>query len=303
MLLMGAFVHAAGIAWAWAATPIRSLPAVRAVNGERAYGYLVAQCRFGPRNPGSAGHEAALRYLVRELRGLTDTVETMHFQPIDSHGRRVPPMTNIIARIAPNRRKRYLLCAHWDTRPRAEYDRDPARRGAPIIGANDGASGVAVLLEVANVLAAHPPSVGVDIALFDGEDYGEEGDLDDYCLGSREYARGRWQAPPELGVLVDMVGDRDLHLPVEQNSREAAPQVVERVWSAAARLGEVAFDRRTGPRVYDDHLPLIEAGWPVIDVIDFSYPYWHTQGDTPERCAPQSLAAVARVLVAVVEGY
>ena len=272
------------------------------VDSARAFSYLMTQCDFGPRNPGSSGHAACLEYLVAELTALCDTVEVMHFQPVDSHGDRVPPLTNIVGRIVPGAERRYLFCAHWDTRPRADHDPDPARRDEPILGANDGASGVAVLLELARILNENPPPMGVDLVLFDGEDYGEEGRIQDYMLGSREYARQRWHEKPELGVLVDLVGDSDLELPIEQNSWAAAPDVVEKVWSAAEKLGERAFVRRTGYRIFDDHLPLIEVGWPVIDIIDFDYPYWHTHADTPEHCSPESLGSVARVLVELIYG-
>jgi len=278
-------------------------PPLREVNGRRAFEVLLRQCAFGPRNPGSPGHAACRAYLAERLTTLTDTVELMHFQPIDSHGNRLPPMTNLIGWIAPKNPKRYLVCAHWDTRPRADHDPDPARRREPILGANDGASGVAVLLEVAAILKKFPPPVGVDIVLFDGEDGGEDGSLDDWLLGSRELARRWLEYRPELGILVDMVGDKDLHLPEEGISAQAAPWLVNRVWDAAARIGEPAFERRVGQRVFDDHLPLIEAGWPVIDIIDFEYPYWHTHADTPDKCSAESLAAVMRVLIALIYGY
>jgi Zn-dependent M28 family amino/carboxypeptidase len=236
------------------------------------------------------------------MRLLTDTVEVMHFQPTDSRGNRTPPMTNILGRIAPRNPKRYLLCAHWDTRPRADHDPDPRRRNEPILGANDGASGVAVLLEVATVLKQLRPGVGVDIVLFDGEDYGEEGRIEDYFLGSTEFSR-RWRGPRhEMAILVDMVGDRNLRFPIEGFSWRSAPTVVNRVWDTGARLGERAFVRDYGPQIYDDHLPLIDAGWPAIDIIDFSYPWWHTHADTPDKCSPESLRSVARVLIAVIMG-
>lgn len=273
---------------------------LKLVNAQRAFGYLTAQTSFGPRNPGSRGHAACREYLVRQLGMLTDTVEVQHFQPTDSRGERAPAMTNIIGRIAPQRARRYLLCAHWDTRPRADRDPDMRRRHQPILGANDGASGVAVLLEVAKVLKSVPPRVGVDIVFFDGEDFGEEGRLEDYFFGSREFAR-RWRGPKhEMAVLVDMVGDRNLQLPVEGISARAAPEVVDRVWSAAERIGEPTFVRSMGVEIQDDHVPLIEAGWRAIDIIDFSYPYWHTTADTPDKCSPGSLASVARVLLATI---
>ena len=273
------------------------------VDGERAFEFLLRQVSFGPRNPGSDGHAGCRAYLVEQLAALTDTVELMHFQPVGSDGERLPPMTNIVARVAPHHDRRYLLCAHWDTRPRADRDPDPALRKEPILGANDGASGVAVLLEVATILRRFPPPVGVDIVLFDGEDYGEEGNLEDYFLGSRELARRWLDYRPELGILVDMVGDADLHLPKEEISFTAAPWLVDRVWSIARRLGEDRFEQYVGPRVLDDHVPLLEAGWPVIDIIDFAYPHWHTLADTPDKCSSASLRAVCRVLVALVYDY
>lgn len=288
----------------WAAD--RDLPdAVKAVDGDRAFGYLLKQTDLGPRMPGSTGHAQALKMLHELLASLTDTVELMHFQTYDTHGNRLPPMTNIIARLHPEREKRYLFSAHWDTRPRADYDPDPSRRDEPILGANDGASGVAVLLELATVLREYPApdDVGIDIVLFDGEDWGEEGVIDDYMLGSREYARVRWRDRPEFGINVDMVGDADLRIPIERFSWEAAPEVVNMVWDTAARLGEKAFVNTVGQAIYDDHVPLIEIGWPVINIIDFDYPYWHTHGDVPSRCSPESLASVTRVLVAVIHGY
>lgn len=278
-------------------------PELSAVNGDRAFEYLVQQTEFGPRAPGTTGHARALPWLIETLGALVDTVELMHFQPIDSRGVRLPAMTNIIGRIGVDRPTRYLFCAHWDTRPRADHDPDPTRRNEPILGANDGASGVAVLLELAHIVNDYPADVGIDIVFFDGEDWGEEGVLEDYFLGSREYARQRWHDPPEFGILVDMVGDRDLRIPKERISLQAVPWLVERVWDTAARIGETAFVPAVGQAVWDDHVPLIEEGWSVIDIIDFDYPYWHTHQDIPEHCSAESLASVTRVLVALVYGY
>jgi len=273
------------------------------VSGERAFEFLLRQVSFGPRNPGSTGHTACASYLVEELRALADSVQLMHFQPTGSAGERLPPMTNVIGHIAPDQEKRYLLCAHWDTRPCADRDPNPELRSQPIPGANDGASGVAVLLEVATVLRRFPPPVGVDIVFFDGEDYGEEGNLSEYFLGSGELARQWLHYRPQLGILVDMVGDRELEIPKEELSFEAAPWLVNRVWSVADRLKERAFANRIGPRVLDDHVPLLEVGWPVIDIIDFSYPHWHTLADTPDKCSARSLGTVSRVLVALIYDY
>jgi Zn-dependent M28 family amino/carboxypeptidase len=207
-------------------------------------------------------------------------------------------MTNLVASFRKAGRKRLLLCAHWDSRPRAELDPSPVNRYKPVPGANDGASGVAVLLEVARALKAEPPGKAVDLAFFDGEDGGLEGDLTTWCLGSRHFA-AVWprQFFPEYAVLIDMVGDRDLHLPVERHSRMYAQDVVDRVWGAAKMLGLPAFDQADGYDVVDDHLELIKAGIPAVDVIDLDYPFWHTTLDTPDKCSPESLEIVGRLLL------
>ncbi|HMK37970.1 MAG TPA: M28 family peptidase, partial [Bacteroidota bacterium] len=156
-------------------------------SGAHSFAFLTAQTGFGPRNPNSAGHGACLSYLVSTLRSLADDVRLQEFTHTGYGGEQLH-LTNIVARFRPGDSTRILLCAHWDTRPRAEQDPAKEKRRDPILGANDGASGVAVLLEIASLLKAHPPSVGVDIALFDGEDYGREGDHGSYLLGSRYFA-------------------------------------------------------------------------------------------------------------------
>jgi glutaminyl-peptide cyclotransferase len=300
--MMIRMLAAVAAAWTFAAGD-QVRPALDAVSPARAMEYLEKQVEFGPRVPGSEGHKETLTWLTRTLEMLTDSVELMHFQTLDSYGNLLPPMTNIIARINVDEPVRYLFCAHWDTRPRADYAADTDRRAEPILGANDGASGVAVLLELANVLQQYPPDVGVDIVLFDGEDWGEEGRLQDYFLGAREYAQQRWERPPALGVLVDMVGDADLELPIERISWQNTPWLVNRVWEAAKTVGARAFVRRVGRSVLDDHVPLIEAGFPVVNIIDFEYTYWHTHRDTPDKCSAESLVEVTRVLVAIAKGY
>jgi len=207
---------------------------------------------------------------------------------------------NIVASFGQQGR-RILLAAHWDTRPWADRDPNPKNRNRPIIGANDGASGVAVLLEIAHHLKAQPPQVGVDIVLFDGEDSGREGHDDEFLQGSRYFAAHK--SPdyvPEFGIVVDMVGDRELTLYIEQNSFRYARQVVDRVWRKAEELGITEFIRDARYQVVDDHLPLLEVGIPCIDVIDFEYPYWHTLEDTPDKCSPESLEKVGQVLLHVI---
>jgi Zn-dependent M28 family amino/carboxypeptidase len=166
---------------------------------------------------------------------------------------------------------------------------------SPILGANDGASGAAVLMELANGMKAKAPLQTVYLALFDGEDYGKEGNLDEYFLGAREFADNPPVGGLDYALLFDMVGDKDLHLPIEQNSLKQSPALVQKIWARAHDLGIAQFEARPGPSVWDDHMPLQAKGIPAVDVIDFDYPSWHTQADTPDKCSAGSLGAVGRL--------
>ncbi len=271
-------------------------------SGERAYMYLLEQCDFGPRFPGSKEHGLTKEFLSKTLRVYADSVHEDSFSQT-LEGVKLD-LTNIIANFRPDFTRRLLLCAHWDTRPMADRDPDPNNREKPIIGANDGASGVAVLIEVARCLSSCPPPVGVDIVLFDGEDYGHRGDLSDYFLGSRHFARKYGKSySPELGILLDMIGDSGLGIYKEENSYRVLPSHVDMVWKRARDLGIEEFIDQVGYSVADDHIPLIEAGIPCIDVIDFDYPYWHTIEDTPDKCSPESLEAVGRVVIDVIYNW
>ncbi len=283
-------------------TSARTSP-IPSFSGTRAFAYLVKQTAFGPRNPNSAGHRACLDYLASTLREFADDVQ---LQPFTAQGYdEVLALTNIIAKFNPQAHTRILLCAHWDTRPRADNDPDTGRRNQPILGANDGASGVAVLLEIASLLKQTPPPIGVDIVLFDGEDYGHEGDLAKYFLGSRFFAANKPSGyNPRFGILLDMVGDTYLDIPKEYHSVQYAPDIVDLVWNKARELGYTQFLDETGEAVNDDHLPLNEVGIKTINIIDFNYPdpthrFWHTHQDTPEHCSAESLGAVGTVVTHV----
>lgn len=282
-------------------TPVASIPRF---DGTRAFEYLVKQTGFGPRNPNSPGHRACRDYLASTLRLFADEVQ---LQPFTAQGySEALALTNIIARFKPEASARILLCAHWDTRPRADNDTNRSRRDQPILGANDGASGVAVLLEIASLLKQHPPPIGVDIVFFDGEDYGLEGDLSKYFFGSRYFAANKPRDyTPRFGILLDMVGDRFLDLLKEQHSMRYAPDIVALVWDKARELGYAQFLDEVGEAVNDDHLALNEAGIKSINIIDFNYPdpthrFWHTHDDVPENCSPESLEAVGTVVTHVV---
>ena len=266
---------------------------VRAFDADRAYADLMRQCKFGPRVPGTEAHARCARWLTHQLRACADSVALQSFTP-KARGKPLP-LTNIVSTFNPDGRRHILFCAHWDSRPAADCDPTLANRSKPVPGANDGASGVAVLLEIARALKASPPQQRVTIALFDGEDYGPS--REDMYLGSREFAERYSEPLPAWAVLLDMVGDRDLRITQERFSLQKAPEVVDRIWGAAARAGCDAFVRQPGPAVLDDHVFLLQKGIPCVDVIDFDYPYWHTLEDTPDKCSPESLEQVGRALL------
>lgn len=268
-------------------------------DGAEAFQYLTAQCQWGPRNPGSEGHQRTKKYLLDKLRQNTNLVKTQEFVYQDTSGGKKLELTNIIASFYPDKRQRILLCAHWDTRPTADRDPDSSLREKPILGANDGGSGVAVLLEIARIVSQKRPKWGVDIILFDGEDYGPEGELDKFCLGSKYFAKNKGEYKPEFGILLDMIGDKDLNIYKEGYSSRYAKKIVDLVWGTAQKLKIDCFNDSTRNFVYDDHIPLLEVGIPCIDLIDFDYPYWHTTQDTPDKCSPESLQKIGEVLVEI----
>ncbi len=273
-----------------------------AFDGKKAYDYLLAQTNFGPRNPNSTGHQKCLIYLESELKKFADNVTLQRFTQQGYN--ETLKLTNIFAQFKPEEKQRILLLAHWDTRPRAEMEEHPEKKNKPILGANDGASGVAILLELARMFKSNPPPIGVDILFTDGEDYGDsqkDGNTDLYFLGAKHFAKTKSPSyNPQFGILLDMVGDRDLQLPLEQNSIRFAPQLMDMIWSTAEEVQVTQFIRVPGEEISDDHISLNEVGIPTINIIDFQYPYWHTLQDTPDKCSAESLEAVGKVLSAVI---
>ena len=267
-----------------------------AFSAQRAFALLEKQCEFGPRPPGSAAHRETQDYLFTELQKYANSAA---LQPLEYKvGTQTLHLNNIIAEFGAQTGETVLLAAHWDTRPIADHDPKPENREMPILGANDGASGVAVLLELARVFKAHPPPRRIVIVLFDGEDYGRT--ADDMFIGSRYFAQnlGKWK--PDYGILLDMVGDKDLTLPIEANSWNANPEFATAIWNRAASLGLAPFQQRLGPAIMDDHVPLIKVGIPMVDIIDFDYPYWHTIEDTVDKCSPKSLEVVATLVISII---
>ena len=208
-------------------------------------------------------------------------------------------MFNIIAPFNMMQRKKLILCAHWDTRPWADKDPDSTKHQEPIPGANDGASGVAVLLEIARLISKNPPPIGVIIVLFDGEDGGEEGWVDNFALGSKYYASHLPGSKPKTAILLDMVGDKDLRIYKEALSDLYFHGLVDTLWNRAAEIGLEVFDPEVKYQVFDDHIPLVQAGIRAVDIIDFEYPYWHTLEDTPDKCSAKSLKQVGDFIVSI----
>lgn len=264
-----------------------------------AFQYLEKQVAFGPRVPNSTAHEECKKFLVNEISKYADAVNVQEFT--HSYLGKTFNLSNIIASFNLKSGFRILLCAHWDSRPYADEEKEASKKVMPVQGANDGASGVAVLLEIARVLKNNPPPIGVDIIFFDGEDYGLSGDLENFCIGSKHFAKNKPpNYNPQFGILLDMVGDKDLQIYKEGNSVRYAPDVVNYVWGIARELGIHEFKDEIKYDVYDDHIPLNEVGIRTINIIDFDYPYWHTTEDTPDKCSPESLDKVGTVVLNVI---
>jgi len=276
-----------------------------AFNGSEALGFVKTQLDFGTRVPGTPPHEKCGDWITSQMKQFADTVIEQRWTHVTAAGDTLP-LRNILARFRPNATQRVLYLTHWDTRPVSDGAKDPAERKLPMPGANDGASGVALFVELARVLHRTPPNVGVDLLFVDGEDYGTfVPDQVDVLLGSKYFAQ-HLPSPdyqPLYGVLFDMIGDRDLDIYEEGNSLEHSPEVVSLVWRKAADLGYAKyFIPSPGGAVIDDHLPLIDVGLHVIDVLDIDYPYHHTPQDTFDKVSAQSLQIVGDVATALVTG-
>jgi glutaminyl-peptide cyclotransferase len=276
----------------------------REFDGDSAFAYVSAQLAFGPRIPNTEGHRRMGDWLERLLRDRADSVTVQAFTHLTGAGDTLR-LRNFIAHFRPRETDRILYIAHWDTRPHADQSPNPADRTLPVPGANDGASGVALLLGVADALHARPPTLGVDLAFVDGEDFGDFDRDRDVLLGSRHLAATINSARrPLFAVLWDMIGDRDLEIFQDGYSVSGAPEVVERVWTRAEELGYGhVFRSSVGYSLIDDHIPLLRAGVRAIDVIDFQFGpgngWWHTTEDTLDKVSAQSLRIVGEVAVAL----
>lgn len=284
-------------------------PAVVPVfSSDSAYIFIKEQVEFGPRVPNTLPHKACAAYLAGQLRrfGAEVTEQKANLRAFDGT---ILEAVNIIGSFNPESPTRILLFAHWDTRPWADNDASPANHKKPVLGANDGASGVGVLLEVARLIGKDSPGVGVDIIFFDAEDYGTSGNDDSWCLGSQYWARNPHTPgyTARYGILLDMVGAPGATFYREQISDYYARNIVSKVWSQANNLGFGQFFRdEIGGMITDDHLYINKiAGIPSIDIIQFDPNdsgfghYWHTINDTMENIDKTTLNAVGTTLMHV----
>lgn len=265
-----------------------------AFSGDEAYSFLKAQCDFGPRKPGTDAHEKCRDFILHTLTPYVDKVDTQKWTWRDDSRGVTLPFTNIIGVINPSATRKIMLFTHWDTRPTADQELDASNKQKPILGADDGASGTAVLLELARVFHQQKPNVCVELLFVDGEDWGPGEDK--MYLGAIHFAQNPGVYKPEYAILLDMIGDKDLNVYREKSSEFYAPLLDNKVWSAAAALGYTQqFPNAPKWQISDDHDSFNAAGIPAIDLIDFDYAYWHTLGDTPDKCSAQSLKVVGDV--------
>jgi hypothetical protein len=275
------------------------------ISPDSVFKHIESQLSYGPRNPGSKGHAETMKYLLNYFSNTADTAFLQRFSST-VYGKTYD-MANIIASFSPEKSDRILLCAHWDTRPFADEDKNQLQRTNPILGANDGASGVAVLMEIANVLSKQKPDIGIDIILFDGEDLGLSGDLDGFFQGSRYLAVHYPLPKPRYGILLDLVGDKQAEFRYEPISRQAHTVLVDGIWNIAKKSGSPYFIHEIGNSVSDDHVILNQHGIKTINIIDVNLvgnidpnprrQYWHTSQDTIDNISSQTLADIGTVLL------
>lgn len=279
---------------------------VEAFDGERALGYLKEVCNLGPRQSASEGMKKQQELLKKHFEALGARVELQSFTARQKSRKEAVEMANMIVSFFPDRQRRIILCSHYDTRPIADQERNRRDWEKPFVSANDGGSGVALLMELGNHMKKIDPAVGVDFVFFDGEEYifdpgdGFSRDGDKYFFGSehfaKEYRRGKPKHKYVAAILFDMIGGKNPRFPIEQNSWVSAGALTKQLWEIGLQENCQSFQNKMGDRVNDDHLALNAAGIPAVDIIDFSYPHWHRLSDTPENCSADGLVQVAKVV-------
>lgn len=271
-------------------------------DGDRAFGYLQMQVDFGPRVPGSPAAIACRSAMVEHLLPLASAVDSQTFDFADPYSGQTIPMVNLIASFdaTDTEADRILLLAHYDSRPRCDFASADSLMELPLNGANDGASGVAVLMELANAMNEQRPSCSVDLVFVDGEDWGKRGDNHLYLLGSQEFARHSIRSRYRFGIVVDMIGDMDQQVYREVYSDSFNLALNDMVFQTAQRLGVETFHDSVKYTILDDHMPLSAGGVPSVLLIDFDYIYWHTELDSTDQCSATSLQNVGRVVSEII---
>ncbi len=285
-------------------------------NPDSAYAYIEKQLSFGPRVPNTTAHKACGKWMVSKFESFGAVVLTQEDR-VEAFDGTLLQMKNIIAQFEPEKANRLLLMAHWDSRPYADHDPDESRRNEPIAGANDGASGVGVLLEIARQLQGSKPTMGIDIILFDAEDYGVpdhldfEWSADTWCLGSQYWAKNPHKKDyyARYGILLDMVGAKNATFTQEEVSVHYAKSVVDQVWKTARELGYGQYFPYTKtPQIVDDHRYVNELiGIPSIDIVQYDPAtesnfgsFWHTHNDNLDVIDKATLQAVGDVVLNVI---
>ena len=271
-------------------------------DGERAYQYLIQQVNFGPRVPGSEASSVCRDYYYDFFTRVNLQIDSQNFTFFDPYSNKDIPCVNVIAsyKSSTSNQPGIILMAHYDSRPRTDFAHDKALLNEPIDGANDGASGIAVLMELANVFVNNPPAVDVDLVLVDAEDWGKSGDNNMYLLGSKEFARRGIRGKYQFGIVIDMIGDKDQQIYREGYSQIYHKDLNDLIWETANKLGINTFIDTVKNSIIDDHLSVNTGGVPCVNIIDFDYPYWHTEFDTPDKCSAQSLENVGKVLLNII---
>ena len=268
-------------------------------DSEKAYKYIVEQCDMGPRYPGSEGHDKFVKYLTNYLNKQDgDTLIIYNHNVKHPYEDYNITLTNFLYRFNKNLDNRLMLMAHWDTREIADKDPNPDNHDKPILGANDGGSGIAVLMVLAEILSNHPlDNIGIDLLFIDGEDMGRSGELENYCIGTTKFCEVLPDPAPLYAICLDMVADHNPSFPIEFFSYSQAPWLVNEIWTLANDIGYDEFKKEIVPPIYDDHrAPYLNSYIPAIDIIDFDYPFWHTLDDTPENCSAETLKIVGNVM-------
>lgn len=273
-----------------------------AFDGSEALRWIERQCALGPRVPGTAPHRQCQEMILAYLDSLGLAPETLSFSAQHPRGRGTVEGANLFARVRPGATPRLLLGAHYDTRPWADAELDSSLHERPVLGANDGASGVAVLLVLARIFAETPPPIGIDLAFFDLEDLGSHGAPESFALGSQWLALNYPGPLPAAVLVLDMVGSPTAQFGRELYSWQFSPEWVDLVPQVARRLGHIEWEEAREHAVFDDHLPFLQQGIPSNVIIGFDDPNWHTLRDTPDRVSARTLAHVGEVVLEIVRG-